>query len=407
MSERKKGKKKKKRIKGMQGGIEVEVGELEGYKAKGLPSSMTQNADIWWGVFKSLKGDRKLDFLNATLETEIKDEFWEGVRLFDAVEDVFNDLVTRGKLKEGIRLLERFRERKPDLYKETYPYCDYKLVYYYASCNDHGKIKEATRYFREDPERNADYLFKVLDALRLYGLGEETYQLSREAYKKLKNSEEIIPPGIAELQEMALFSTISRYITSPNYKEKGAEEEFRRDLEELDYWDKHPHTLDDEHLQKTMKALRGEIRSDWKREDFLTTSGSNYEDNIYLLCMDFIRYLHIKKSFEWVTSDLLCDIAFGYFGGVPRRKDRFYFTFSAKYLDTYLSEFFGFFSVLDARGMAVPKALEYFSAFLHERGILSDAELRKIEKGIEASKEKLRWVYERDSWKYRFLENWE
>ena len=48
------------------------------------------------------------------------------------------------------------------------------------------KIKEATGYFREDPERNVYYLFNVLDALRLYGLGEETYQLSREAYQKLK-----------------------------------------------------------------------------------------------------------------------------------------------------------------------------------------------------------------------------
>jgi len=73
--------------------------------------------------------------------------------------------------------------------------------------------------------------------------------------------------------------------------------------------------------------------------------------------------LHIKKSFEWVTSDLLCYLAFEYFAAVPRRKDRFYFTFSAKYLDTYLKEFFGFFSILDARGMAVPKALEYFFCF--------------------------------------------
>ncbi|MCW3130458.1 MAG: hypothetical protein N2V75_10240 [Methanophagales archaeon] len=309
-------------------------------------------------------------------------------------------------MKAGKHSLERFREQKPDLYKETYPYCDYKLAYYYAPCNDHEKIKEATRFFREDPERNVDYLFKVLDALRLYGFGEETYQLSREAYQKLKYSEEIIPHGIAELQEMALFSAICRYITSPNYKEKGAEEEFRRELEELDYWDKHPHTLDEEHLQKTMKALRGEIRSNWKREDFFTSTG-NYKDNIYLLSMDFIRYLHIKKSFEWVTGDLLCNLAFEYFEGVPRRKDRFYFTFSAKYLETYLKEFFGLFSILDARGMAVPKALDYFSAFLHERGILSDAELRKIEKGVEELKDKLGEVYERGSWKYKFLEKWE
>ena len=105
MSEKKKKKKKKKKIKGMRGGIEVEVEELEDYSGKGLPSSMTQSADIWWGVFKLLKGDRKLDFLNATLETETRVEFREGVSLFDAVDDVFNDLVTKGNLKEGIRLL--------------------------------------------------------------------------------------------------------------------------------------------------------------------------------------------------------------------------------------------------------------------------------------------------------------
>jgi len=236
-------------------------------------------------------------------------------------------------------------------------------------------------------------------------MAEETSRLSREAYKKLKDSDKIMSWGVDELNQRAVFCAIREYIISPNYGEDAAKEIFFNDLKEQDFWEDEPGTLDDEHLQNTVKTLRGEIRRDWKREDFLV-SDADCDDNVYLFATEFIRYLHIEKSLEWVTGDLFFELVMEYFGEVPERKDGFYFSFSKEYLDKYLVSYFDFLSLNDARGMAVRIALEYFSAFLHEKGILSDAELRKIKKGIEDSKEKLREVHERSSWKYRFLERW-
>ncbi len=80
-------------------------------------------------------------------------------------------------------------------------------------------------------------------------------------------------------------------------------------------------------------------------------SNANYEDNVYLFVTEFIRYLHIEKSLEW--------------------------------------------------GL---KAHEFFSSFMHQKGIITDKELRKIEREIEELNVPLRKFYERNTWQYRFLE---
>ena len=57
--------------------------------------------------------------------------------------------------------------------------------------------------------------------------------------------------------------------------------------------------------------------------------------------------------------------------------------------------------------MAVLKAVEYFSSFLYQKGIFTADELKEVESAIEEFNVPLRRVYEKMSWKYRFLEGWE
>lgn len=163
--------------------------------------------------------------------------------------------------------------------------------------------------------------------------------------------------------------------------------------------------MDDERLQKTVKTLRGEIRREWKREDFLI-SNDDYEDNVYLFAIEFIRYLHIERLFEWVTGDLFFDLVLDYFEDVPERRRGFYFRFSKEHLDEYTGRFFGFLSLDDAKGMAVLKAMDYFSVFLRQKGITTDVELKEVESAIEEFNVPLREIYEEGAWKYKFLEKW-
>jgi hypothetical protein len=286
-----------------------------------------------------------------------------------------------------------------------YPYYDYYLLHYYAPLGEREQIKEIIEHFEEDPEKGIDHISVALDVFRLYGMAEETARLSREAYKKLKYSAEIMPWGVDELNQRAVFCAIREYIISPNYGEDAAKEVFFNDLKELDFWEEEPDTLDDEHLQNTVKALRGEIRRDWKREDFFV-SNADCDENVYLFAVEFIRYLHIEKSFEWVTGDLFFELVMEYFGEMPERRAGFFFSFSKEYLDKYLVSYFNFLSLNDARGMAVLKAVEYFSVFLHQKGIFTDDELKEVESAIEDFSMPLRKIYEKRAWKYKFLERW-
>ncbi len=57
--------------------------------------------------------------------------------------------------------------------------------------------------------------------------------------------------------------------------------------------------------------------------------------------------------------------------------------------------------------MAVLKAMEHFTYFLHEKGIYNDQELKEVKRAIQEFKKPIGKMYEEKSWKYGFLERWE
>ncbi|MFV9677763.1 MAG: hypothetical protein ACNYVW_08960 [Methanosarcinales archaeon] len=402
MSKRK-GKKGKKKIKGKREEPIVKAEENEVREEYGTTTGMPEGIDAWWADFEKLEVDGKLDLLYNTFAREEEEEFWED--LFDAVDNVVNILASKSRVEEGIKLLETLKEQRPVQYMADYQYYDYYLLHYYAPHGEKARMNEIIKHFLGDPEKGVDHIAVALDIFRLYGMAEETSELSRKAYKKLKKSEGIMSWGIDELNQRAVFCAIREYITSPNYGEEEAERAFLTDLKGLDVWEEEPAALDDEQLQNTVKTLRGEIRRDWKREDFLI-SNPNYEDNVYLFVIEFIRHLHIEKSLEWVTGDLFFELVMKYFGEIEERSGGFYFSYSKESLDAYLGSYFGFLSLNDAKGMAGLKAHEFFSSFMHQKGITTDKELRKIERVIEELNVPGRKFYERNTWKYRFLEAW-
>jgi len=95
-----------------------------------------------------------------------------------------------------------------------------------------------------------------------------------------------------------------------------------------------------------------------------------------------------------------------YFGNVSREKRGFYFTFSKERLDEFIGSYFDILSLNDAKGMAVLKAVEYFARFLHQKGIYHDKELKKVDNAIEEFSVPLMEIYERQAWKYGFLDGW-
>ena len=318
MAKKKKGKeKKKKKIKGMRAGVVKNVKKEETQVERYAPTEVAEEINAWWSEFEALKGDNKVTFLYDTFAREERVEFWEELELFDAVDTTFNYLASKGRLEEGITLIETFKERKPAQYMADYIYYDYYLLHYYAPRGERERIKEIMAHFKVDPERGIDHIEVALVIFRVYGMAEETCQLSRWAYQTLKDSDEVMPWGIIELHQRATFCAIRDYITSPHYGEAEAEQAFSQAVEALELEEEEEEeefgeeiverAMDDERLWKTVKTLRGELRRDWKREDFII-SHPDYADNIYFFIVEFIRYLHTEKSFEWVTGDLFFEV---------------------------------------------------------------------------------------------------
>ena len=388
-----------------EGAIDEVCEGIEGVDLENLSAEVFEDTSLWWDVFGKLKSDQKPELLYATFEKRVDEEFWEELELFDAVNEVFNTLITDKQVEEGVTLLETLKKQVPGQYMDYFPHYDCNLLYYYAPLHEGERIDEIIGHFEKDPEKDVDKLFVALNILRLYGMVDGVDRLSTISYQKLKDSDQLVSSGIDELCQLSVFCAFRKYATSPDYGTKGAEEEFYRELDARDFWEYEAKEVACERLRKNVLVLRGELESDWKRGDFLI-SDDCYEANVVLLGTEFVRYLYAEKSIEWVTGDILCELALGYFARIPERRVGFYFSFSKNYLDRYLGGFFGFFAN-DAKGVAALKAVEYFCYFLHERGIYDNRALKEVKRAIKVFIEPMRDIYERNSWKYGFLEMWE
>lgn len=127
-----KGKKKKKKIKGTREEGAERVEENEVRVEHGASTEMSADVEAWWDKFDEYEVDGKLELLYNTFAKEEKDEFLEELELFDAIDIVFNALASRGRVEEGINLLENLKEQRPAQYMTKYPYYDYYLLHYDA-----------------------------------------------------------------------------------------------------------------------------------------------------------------------------------------------------------------------------------------------------------------------------------
>lgn len=387
------------------GAIDEVCEEIEDVDLEDLSAEVFEDTSLWWDVFRKLKSDQKPELLYATFEKGANEEFLGKLGLFDAVSGVFDTLIADKQVEEGITLLETLKKQVPQQYMDHFPHYDCNLLYYYAPLHEAERIDEIIGHFEKDPEADVDKLFVALNILRLYGMVDGVDRLSTISYQKLKDSDQLVSSGIDELCQLSVFCAFRKYATSPDYGKKEAEEEFYRELDARDFWEYEAKEAACERLRKNVLVLRGEIEPDWKRGDFLI-SDDCYRENVVQLGTEFVRYLYAEKSIEWVAGDLLCELALGYFAGIPERRVGFYFSFSKNYLDRYLGGFFGFFAN-DAKGVAALKAVEYFCYFLHERGIYDNRALKEVKRAMNVFNAPMRDIYERNSWKYRFVDVWE
>ena len=383
--------------------------KIEEFDVDALPPDIFEDTSLWWKEFNKFNWACELELLYATFEKAGTEEFWEKLEPFDAVIEVFQRSTIAKRVEDGVKLLETLKEQRPKQYMEYFQYYDCDLLYYYASRNEDERIDELIGHFEKDPSRDVDKLFEVLGLLRIYGMADGLDRLGTVSYHRFKCSDQIVPGGDEELQHLAIFCSIRKYVASPDYGTKEAEEEFHRELEARDFWKYGAKEDADKKLRTMVLALRGEIGRDLQRNDFLM-SDDRCEDNVFLLGMAFVRYLYTEKSIEWVTGDLFRELALDYFARVSAQSEQdaeFYFSFSKEYLDKYLFGFFGFLSFSNAKGMAVLKAMEHFSSFLHERDIYDDREFKEVKRAIQEFKKPIGKMYERESWKYGFMEIWE
>lgn len=81
-----------------------------------------RDADKWWDEYERLRfsEERRLALVNATLDLEAPEDFWDRIDIFDAVSNAFYHIASTEGAREGAKFLEKFRSRKPRLYERSF-----------------------------------------------------------------------------------------------------------------------------------------------------------------------------------------------------------------------------------------------------------------------------------------------
>ncbi len=174
----------------------------------GIATGTPEGIDSWWDKNDDLEVDGKLVLLYNTFAREENAEFFGVLSLFEVVDSAFNELAEKGRIEDGIKLLEKLKEQRPAQYMADYQYYDYYLLHYYAPLGEKERLQEIIKHFAEEPEQGIDHITVALDIFRLYGMAGEILQLSRIAYQKLKKSDENMSWGLDDLEQRAIFCVI-------------------------------------------------------------------------------------------------------------------------------------------------------------------------------------------------------
>lgn len=111
---------KKKEIKGMREERIEKVEENEVREEHDIAAGTPEDIDSWWDKFDDLEVDGKIDLLYNSFAREENAEFLGDLSLFEVVDSAFNELAEKGRVEDGIKLLEKLKEQRPAQYMADY-----------------------------------------------------------------------------------------------------------------------------------------------------------------------------------------------------------------------------------------------------------------------------------------------
>lgn len=339
--------------------------------------------DARWEEFKAADYENQIALFHRTLDEGLMDEEM-AIEMLDCL---YPHARERDEWSRFEGLLDRLQAEAPELYAHYFPFYAHWRIENALLRGDSAAIPELVMPFAEEPDRDIDMFFNVIDRLMYHNQVPALITAMTQAWPKVKDSPDIVPWGIDEFAEILSGLIIFDYLEhTPN--PSGGDPAL---IERLA-----PHTdVDPESLKRNLAALTGKSGKSWSLDDFgPEVDGDTWGLNLFLLSLEFLGEQRSRAGLPYSRGELGRAQLYRYLlarrGGKyeedrefpampepPRRKQvgsRHPLCPERRPLDRFLGELLDFVNPQLYKAGCVMKLVPAWVDFLARRGLITAAE---------------------------------
>jgi hypothetical protein len=361
-----------------------------------------KNVDLWIEKYNSLSESEGYEFLVKTFNSDISQDFFEGVDISDTLLVIKEYLIKKDRMEDYISLIEIIKLKQPLIFKREFPYLTNEIISYYLLKNDLEKVLDYLQPFIEDPTLGIDEFIRIFKKMIYYGYDKLSLKIAKKCWKVIAESPEVIGGGEDDFMEVIYY-----HMWKQIYKDLKS---FRcPDIDNLTTeFNSNGFELKNEDVKDIIdciSAYRGSLRIDFSRNESRIKS-------IKLLKGAFINHAVTKKNIDFTVAALIFDyVVYFWEGREITNKDKklpeTYFLISIEEFDDYLEDAFGgFIYEDDISEAAVLWGIPYVYEFLEAGGIISLPLLEKTIHQIDELKDGFIQRNSRILWECSFVHRW-
>ncbi len=243
-----------------------------------------------WELFQKSPFEEKIAIFEKELDNIIPFELLETIYQ----EAWRNDEIDR--FKECLRFLQ---VNKSKSYQEDEIYYSFWLLEIAIANKDYAQIPNLLEVYYDQPDKNIDKFFQVIDLLMYSGQIAELSELMLHIVPQIESSYNIMPQGIDEFFGILSMLKIIEFIN----REAISEEEMKKliiQFEKLEI------NFAEEDLKQTILRLAGRIMTEWKSEEFIPTIPKKKRNRSFFnLSLDFMQYLNANHNIHLAKGELV------------------------------------------------------------------------------------------------------